>query len=50
VWGWRFSPPLLEDLVVPLFPRHKRDYPDDPDWLEAKEWEDLEGPELPGEW
>lgn len=49
VWGCRFSPPLPEEPVVPLFPRQK-DYPDEPDWLEAREWEDLEGPELPGEW
>lgn len=49
VWGCHFSPPLLEDPAVPLFPRQMADYPDDPDWLEAREWEDLEGPELPVE-
>ncbi|RIH85593.1 hypothetical protein [Calidithermus roseus] len=58
VWGCRFSPPLLEDPVVPLLPRQGEDRPvaaaeaslDDPDWLETKEWEDFGGPELPAEW
>ncbi|MCL6567615.1 MAG: hypothetical protein K6T35_01715 [Meiothermus silvanus] len=49
VWGCHFEELLLEDPVVLLFPRRVAAASDDPDWLEAKEWEDLEGPELPAE-
>jgi hypothetical protein len=51
VWGCRFDVPRLDDPAVPLFPPQGLETPsDDPDWLEAKEWEDFGGPDLPSEW
>ncbi len=49
VWGCRFTPPLLSDPAVRLYPRASA-APEEPDFDEAVEWRDLEGPELPAEW
>lgn len=47
--GCRFNPFLPEDPVTPLLSTEFDEYPE-PDIPEAKEWEDLEGPELPSDW
>ncbi|MCX7740594.1 MAG: hypothetical protein N2047_06175 [Meiothermus sp.] len=49
VWGCRFTPPLLSDPVVRLYPRASA-APEEPDFDETVEWRDLEGPEPPAEW
>lgn len=47
VWGSRFLPAFPDDPVVLLYPDFDQDDPPEADFDEAKEWEDLEGPELP---
>lgn len=49
VWGSRFLPAFPDDPVVLLYPDSDQGDPPEADFGEAKEWEDLEGPELPAE-